>query len=385
MPDALDLQLSEAAVGALVSPETQKLDPENLPEDLKAVVVALVKQLEDESKAPHRANVKRVAKAIEFWQGHQDGLQWNDQKGCFVPDAAPVTNPSEELPFYVRNYYRAFGNTIISAGAKGSPTVTWAPKDPAKSADVQAAKQSDEVMGMFRDANRPERFRVLQWWHLWTGGMFAGRIRHRRDGARFGWSLEPKIEPVEVQLTEDQHTCPECSAEQPVGYGVCLQCEGDLDETSITPGIKTTVPQNVGQQRVPNGQEVLDIHGLLEIRVAHYARDHADTPYLSHDAEFHVALLKAVFHEVAEKLGKSATGEEEADRTERQTRMALAGNDESDSKQQILTLKQTWIRPWAFNAVGDKTQRERLKARIRPVTNARLPGDPAAVAAQQQR
>ena len=114
--------------------------------------------------------------------------------------------------------------------------------------------------------------------------------------------------------------------------------------------------------RVPNGQEVITIVGGLELKTPPWAGEMHEYPYLQWNMEVHQARLRAAYPHAADKIGSPvATGSQEYERLARLAQSQGGPLTEGgDFNINLITFQRTWLRPWAFFALDDKSLRDEL-------------------------
>ena len=125
------------------------------------------------------------------------------------------------------------------------------------------------------------------------------------------------------------------------------------------------VPLITGMRRVANGQEVISIVGGLELNTPVWANEKHEYPYLQWSMEVHRAKLKASYPHAADKIQMG--GPQSADEVyARATRVAISQGmpttHPGDALFNLITFSRTWIRPWSFYAIEDKSVRDALLA-----------------------
>lgn len=146
---------------------------------------------------------------------------------------------------------------------------------------------------------------------------------------------------------------------------LCRACGASLGPEHFTPAPRVAVPVITGVRRVANGQEVISIVGGLEMNTPVWANEMHEYPYLQWSMEVHRAKLKASYPHAAEKIQMG--GPIQADDVyARATRVAISQGlpttHPGDALFNLITFSRTWIRPWAFYAIEDKSVREALLA-----------------------
>ncbi|HYL46568.1 MAG TPA: hypothetical protein VEU52_06055 [Candidatus Limnocylindrales bacterium] len=359
---------------------------EHLPERLQEALRRLVLQFSTESELTRRQEIRRIKQAHQFWRGLQY-LWWSERdQNWHLPFEQKLTDNTsmEDLPRYefVTNIYQAFGLSLISVLSQDVPRVRFFPASAQAEEDVAAAKAATEVAGLIERNNRIGNLIVDEAFHLWTDGKLGAYVRYVVDGQRFGFHPESEIAAREVKIGDDVYLCPDCGAETgaPVGAGEaslaedkagansltpqlrCSQCGALLTEENFVAAQTITVPAAQTRLRVPNGQEVVTVVGGLELKTPPWANEMHEYPYLQWNTEVHQARLRAAYPHAANKIGPPvATSMEEYERLARLAQTQGGPLTEGgDFNINLITFQRTWLRPWAFYSLEDKSLREEL-------------------------
>ncbi len=389
---------------------------EQLPDRLQEALRRIVAQFSTESELSRRQEIRRIKQAHQFWRGLQY-LWWSerDQNWHLPFEQKLVDNSSvEDLPRYefVTNIYQAFGLSIISVLSQDVPRVRFFPSSAQAEEDVAAAKAATEVAQLVERNNRVGNLIVDEAFQLWTGGKVGAYVRYVVDGQRFGFHPESEIGLREIKLGDDVYVCPQCAAESPArssgrhsersapdltsvptnsvgtpAHGVeeslfdagsgdesalkrdpstsprfCSECGAVLTEEDFVAAETITVPSAQTRLRVANGQEVVTIVGGLELKTPPWANDMHEYPYLQWNMEVHSARLRAAYPHAADKIGPPvATGGQEYERLARLAQSQGGPLTEGgDFNPNLITFQRTWLRPWAFFALDDKSLRDEL-------------------------
>ncbi len=330
----------------------------------------------------------------------------------------------EDLPRYefVTNIYQAFGLSIVSVLSQDVPRVRFFPSSAQAEEDVSAAKAATEVAQLVERNNRIGNLIVDEAFNLWTDGKVGAYVRFVVDGQRFGFHPETEIAAREVKIGEDVYVCPDCGEETPAaavssvgarhavperangnpapsstaarsdaansgisaemngsaspssiaGHGsavpllsqsvACDQCGALVTSENFVAAETVTVPSVETRLRVPNGQEVITIVGGLELKTPPWAGEMHEYPYLQWNMEVHQARLRAAYPHAADKIGSPvATGSQEYERLARLAQSQGGPLTEGgDFNFNLITFQRTWLRPWAFFALDDKSLRDEL-------------------------
>jgi hypothetical protein len=381
---------------------------EQLPERLQAALLRLVQQYSFESESTRRQEVRRIKQAHQFWRGLQY-LWWNERdQNWHLPFEQKLADGSsvDDLPRYefVTNIYQAFGLSLVSVLSQDVPRVRFFPASAQAEEDVAAAKAATEVAQLVERNNRIGNLIVEEAFNLWTDGKVGAYVRFVVDGQRFGFHPETEIAAREVKVGDDVYVCADCGTEKPIVNPVgksdssertlannarmphpeslnaenqnpentkperqaqeqsCDLCGALLTEEDFVAAETVTVPAAQTRLRVANGQEVVTMVGGLELKTPPWANEMHEYPYLQWNMEVHQARLRAAYPHAAEKIGAPvATGGQEYERLARLGQSQGGPLTEGgDININLITFQRTWLRPWAFFALDDKSLRDEL-------------------------
>jgi hypothetical protein len=346
-PDTATFAPSEAETEEALTPELMgqpAKSPKDLDTTLQNELLALAKKVVDSYSVPRMALVKTVQEGRNFLKGLQN-LKWNPAAQRFDPATTPIGNTGsqstqEEIEPTTLNIFQAKALSLISALSATAPACIYMPDDPENPDDLATAKVGAKLSTRFERINHIEEVMAQELQYAFTDGYIGLFIRYQVNGDRWGY-----------RTTQQQ-------AAQPI---TMPGMEGDTT---------SAIPRNVGTIRVPNGEEVVDALGALELSIPAYGRSQYDYPAIEWQTETPVALLRAIYTDRLDEInegGDAGTGT--ADATERNARLLLAnappgydGRFGNASSPDLVTYKRTWIRKWAFYGVESKDTREKLLA-----------------------
>ena len=109
---------------------------------------------------------------------------------------------------------------------------------------------------------------------------------------------------------------------------------------------------------------MITIVGGLELKTPPWANDMHEYPYLQWNMEVHQARLRAAYPHAADKIGAPvASGMQEYERLARLAQSQGGPLTEGgDFNINLITFQRTWLRPWSFFALEDKSLRDELLA-----------------------
>jgi hypothetical protein len=310
--------------------ENQKLYGPNFEElkKKKPHIVAALQQLSLEYRLEtmyaDRYRIRRTKYARLFWQDIQYA-GWNSQENDYNfasggvnaswgLDADADTGPRYE---FVTNWYQGYGLSFIALVSSDIPSLSIYPKSREVQEDITAAKVGYDVADLIERNNKPHKALETIGRLLWTDGIVGQYWRYVVDGERFGYKQMPIIGTQQSQLDG-----------QPI-----------------------TVPQQNGEEKIPQGQERVTYVGGLELAVPFHADDFHDYPYLQWNTEPHSARLKAAYPHAAKGITlDSGLGAEQI--YERLARLGVKQNIRAsfpgDALSILPTFSRTWMRKWAF-------------------------------------
>lgn len=343
---------------------------ENLPEEIKASLKKLRDTFIAEGETARRLELKKCKEAREFWRGNQL-LWWDelDQAWYFLGSEWDQKIPEDEVPKFefILNEYQAFGLSIIAVLSQSVPPVQLLPQDAGEDHDVQAAEKGSDVIDYIQRNNDAEDLITEVAFTLWTDGKVATFTRYVEDGQRFGFkSIDVPVGVQQNTVGEPVFVCTTCATHTPINQvtdGLCPECGSPLDESNLQEPYQVAVAQQQ-PQRLPKGQEVIDIVGACELKTPLWAQKQIEFPYLIYSTEVHKSILRATYPHVADKIGPQTAGANQGDSAmERQTRMRLNTGTVGGSginSQDMPTVDRAWFRPWAFYTLDDTAKAEEL-------------------------
>src|ERR1700675_756608 len=291
----------------------------------------LVLEYRMDGQYSQRLRILRTRYARLFWAGIQYA-RYNSGTNDF--DFATASTGLQLAPFsqddpageryqYVTNLYQAYGMSFIALVSQDIPSWISYPKSREAQEDITAAKVAVDVGDLIERNN--DAYNGLQniAKYLWTDGMCVQYWRYVLDGERFGFKTMPIEGTREV----------------------------------VVDGQRMTAPSEDGEEKIPNGQEVVTYGGGLEWMVPTYADDFFECPYIQWAREPHRSKLKAAFPHAAKGIESNAgmTSDQVYERVSRLgVKMNIAFMTPGDALEMLPTFTSTWLRKWAFKRFDDE-------------------------------
>lgn len=347
--------------------------PKQIPEDLKNIANGLLADLEKPEMMTRRTEVRDVRERREFWNGNH-WIYWSEQFQTWrVPQfAAPVTREESDQDMPTAHYvndYLFYGLDAVSIIAANHAATKFYPQDARKPEDVTAADAATDYIRYFRRKNRDEFLRTKQAYFLYNDGGFFNYVRPVADAAKNGTKTVPVMAEVERPFGQDSYRCLLCGATTPAApvgpMGGCQDCGGDLDESTFTPAPTVPFPVQVGEEEYPNTEIVLDTYGKLEVRVTPSAETEHDLPYLDLSLEVPRSGLRAMYPQLADRIGLGGGGGGATDNTYEVNARRIIGQGTGlptiGTVDSLITYKRAWVSPWAYYELSDASAVKKLQ------------------------
>jgi len=346
-----------------------------LSEQMSQTALSLFKSMVAESDNSRRWQIQRVRKARDYDNGRQ-WVVWSAERQSYIPLSDVPSSvygiddsgAEDDDPVYTWNLYRATGEFIRSVITGGPPTVRFFPANADNQLDVATAKAANDIVEIFHRTNSIDQLLAQESYYLYNDGMYAAYVRHVVDKQRFGERDEPIYGEVPKEISPGMYVCGNCGATNPAPPN-CQNCGAPLNPESYIPPQTAMVTEIVGSERVPNGAEIIDLFGVLEVRLPPEARDLSDARYLILQQEVDPAFVRALYPQLADKINakRSTIGlpEERLARQQQKTGAWMAGPFTGiDDKDMKVTYTRCWIRPQAFYGLDDKAKRDEFLRRF---------------------
>lgn len=383
-PDAA-LYLTQAPAtdqGEERNPSAPQATPSDLEDDLQKELLYLIDNFEKQADAYRRPHLRRMLEAEEFWKGNHYNI-WDERTSrWYSPFEGSLANRTDEaLPRldYVTNQYLALGWSTIAAITRKPPRARTQPKSASNEKDIATSKACDSICDLIERNNKMEEKAERMAYLCWTQGGFGGYVRFVRD-EEFGTKDEPEYSLQTIEIAPDRYMCPGCGNETPQSAaqsmgpmfaGICPQCGTTVTDQDFQPAEYGQVPVVSGYKKVAEGKEIIDISGLIQLKMLPGASEFKGTPYLIDSTLQHEAALRAAYPLKADKIGNQASGNV-ADEYDRRVQAQLAQaphphgffTSTATGLQGMVTYKRCWIRNWGLWAHPKKEIRERLLAKF---------------------
>lgn len=264
----------------------------------------------------------RAARKQRFFYRNIQHLLWNADEMNYQIDQASQggvmgSSAAAKEPdlLQVFNIYLGYAKSFMSVFSQNAAGIRFEPEEPLSPIDIRAAKAAEKFKRILEKFNDPKTLQIEVARFLWTDGRVVAHTRYVTDGQRFGFENE---------------SYPDESSE----------------------GVQDQGEQIQQQQKIAKGREIIGVYGTLESKVPIATRDIHDWPYAQLSQEYDIAIEKAKYPWVADKLVAGAHGNEE-ELVARNARIGSAEgtqvlSQEGDSLAHLITEDKFWLRPAAF-------------------------------------
>lgn len=349
------------------SPEDQ-INEEIEHEEKERNLWSLVNLFETQDQASRDYWLRKIKKNFLFWDGKQN-LYWsylaNDWRQIpstvSLPDKvsqvsyhSPLPNDQYNSDDRIVNIYKGHGETIISAASGSVPAVNFFPEDADDPSDIEAANTQTKISDKIQHDNDAENLCVQGFSILWKQGVIFG-YNYYDENYNYGSNRRP-VFGTRKQIVE-QEICANCGSSlsdvdsgieenEPTGMGLtpstdlaggCPTCGSYEVETEY---VEEDIPFIEKFEDTPKGKEVIEFYGTKNVKIAPYVSRLEESPYLILETDQHWTLMADMFPKIAKEIGTNSQ-----DTYERFIR-------HNDTNNYLVTVRQVWFRPFAFNALG---------------------------------
>lgn len=353
-------------------------------EEIQRLLTTVCDHFDKEDRAVRERQIRQWKKLKYYWDGFHR-LWWSEVAHDWrVYDTQDTTTQPNDDSFYDKsvNVFRAYLESIIAALSVTIPAIKCYPDDADNPLDISTAQAGDKIAELVAKHNNVS----LLWLHALyiycTEGMIAAYNYSKEDEA-YGTYEENEYEDSNVE----QYICPFCKNEipdnsfaglerdeyDPENHDVilhdilnqepviCPTCASQVDPALAKE--KVIITRLVGINKLPKSRQCIEVHGGLFIKVANYAQNQKDTPYLIYAYETHYANVLDMYPNLHDKIkidgkGGSATVGGMYDPYERWGRLSTQYYGEYPLN--TITVRYCWLRHSAFNIL-DKEDADKLK------------------------
>jgi hypothetical protein len=315
-------------------------------------LLAVTQEYDREEEFPRSNLLMEWKKHDRYWDGFQY-LAWDEvARDWRTPSEIAAEDPTNDidpsLSAKVINIYKAHGEILIGALTSGTPAVRFFPADADDHEDTQTAKAFSKISDLIQRQNRIKLLFMKALYILYNQGMLACYNESKAD-FKFGKISEPEYE--DTPMVDRTSYCAACgetigveqlpSPAPPPEQMDCPECGTPMmPEVEDTPGTMSVLKEYKDK---PKTRECLEVYGPMNVKIPLWVKEQSQTPYLILETEEHVALMREVYPEYADKINDSSY----PDTREKDARVPT--NYRGDWPRNLCTVQRVWLRPWALN------------------------------------
>lgn len=347
----------------------EELGDSGLPVDIEKDLLACYYYYNKEDRATREIMVAFWRKLENYFNGIQR-IFWDysisDWRRVPLDNESETTTPLVDPTLYdkIINIYRAHGESLIAALSIKLPNAIFYPDDADVSEDIDTAKAYTKIADLVTKHNDGILIFMKALFILFNQGVCAAYI-YNRESSEYGTVKVPQYGEDAKHVT---HTliCPACGeiidqfetrgdVQVPPQQEKCISC-GVISEPqdSITEEI---IPQITGYTNEPKSRTIIDVFGPLYAQMPLYARAQKDMPYICLKFEQHNAMLRDFYSDaIRDKISVNGGSSNTYDRWARSFNAIQYSELQNQS-----TVACEWLRPWAFQCLGNQEKVDALK------------------------
>lgn len=336
-------------------------------------------QLEDQGVRERQ--IRQMRRMKYLWEGFS--RTWWDEVAhdWRIWDDTQVDDTDQAAYDRPVNVFRAYLESIIAALSSTIPPVTCYPDDADNPLDLQTARAGSAIAKLIYRHNDIN--------YLWIHALFLycteGTVffhNYSKKSEKFGTTESDLIKDVPVEMQDT--VCSVCQtniASIPLSQREEDEFDPDDDDvlahTVLNEGgvfcpsclalVDAQIRQStliveriVGKTNQPKARECLDAYGMLYVKVSNYARNIQSTSYLALSEEIDFAQARDEYPKFRLEIQPGEGGNWEP--YERWGRQNIQYNGQFPIN--VVTKRQWWLRPQAFQVLQDEKEINRLKKKF---------------------
>jgi len=325
----------------------------------------------DQTRQQRYAVIKRVSLARGLLKGEPvdwyDGVGWRWRAAEEFPEYSKETAPRYRRHI---NIYQAawqiLNGALHTAGVPGS---VFIPQNEKQEMDKAAARIAKPIIDYERS--------VIDYSDLWqrlfqkffTDGPAVLYARHVRDGARWGYRTERREVETPYRVREAGYDCFMCGDfTQPgmtqrgeLGGIFCPKCGDPMHAENYAEPIDKMLNE-VQEQKVPKGREMVEIFGLLESPLPWWVGKLENCPYVPIITDVQREYIIRAFTDSEDELRGVGQTEEIREQLARQRAKSPQYGAPDASTELFFEYGRWWFQPEVFYSETDRGKRREMLA-----------------------
>mgnify|MGYP001572094466 CR=1 FL=1 len=370
-----------------------------VPPEIQKLLKDVVDHFDKEDTAIRERQIRTWKQLKLLWEGFQRAWYSEVAHDWRIWDEAAADDTEQAYYDKPINVFRAYLESIIAALSATVPPVKCYPDNADDSLDLATARAGDKIAQLVYRHNEVP----LLWLHALfiycTEGMVAC-YSYPKANAKYGTYEKRKYENVE----------------EPHEYVRCPECGYDIEDTPLTPELLATkkklkqeedkyqpgpedveiqdiiqnenmgeietcpaclaeiaplvveetliVERLVGITNEPKSRICLEAYGGLYVKVPNYAKKQEDCPYLIYSYETNYVNVVERYDHLHGKFGKDLREKLKSSHGPRDPYEEwgrLNPQYQGEYPENIITCRNAWLRPAAFNVLPEKKDIDKLK------------------------
>lgn len=340
-------------------------------EEIQRLLLTVVEEFDKEDREVRERQIRKCKQLKLFWDSIFQHWYSEVAHDWRVWDSS-LSEDTSDQSYYDKpvNTFKANIETIIAALSVTTPAAKCFPFDAESSLDTVTAKAGDKISKLIDNHNNAPLLWIRALYTYYTEGTVYGYSYPRADNKYGTYEVakyQEELKPEEISV------CSICKQEteadvptdvfQPEGQPevTCPKCGNPLVMEMDTKQVVTT--KFVGKTLEPKSRVCLEVYGGLYVKIANYAKTAEQSPYLIFAQELHYATAMEEYDhlignkKLLKKLKDGGTGPR--DDYAQWGRMNTLYMGEYPNY--VVTVRKAWLRPCAFNVLGDDEQIKKLK------------------------
>lgn len=340
-------------------------------ERIQKLLLEVVDYFDKEDREVRERQIRKCRRLKLYWDNIFQAWYSEVAHDWRVFDASLEEGTSDQA-YYDKpvNTFKAYIETIIAALSVTTPNAKCFPEDAENSLDTVTARAGDKIGQLIAQHNNTQLLWLKAIYTYYTEGAVFG-YSYPRASEKYGTYETDKYE--EEMIEKDMMVCPECGQSfeedqiidgfQPEEQSedLCPTCGNSVQMMPQKQSFVTT--KLVGRDKNPKSRVCLEAYGGLYVKIANYAKTAEQTPYLIYSYETHYANAVEEFEhllgnkKLIGKLKHGGTGPDDPYTQWGRLNTVYMG----EYPNYVVTMKRTWLRPAAFNILGDINDIKELK------------------------
>jgi hypothetical protein len=357
-------------------------------EEIQRLLTTVVEHFDHEDESARWRQIRTWRKLKLLWEGFVHTWYSEVAHDWRIWDETSTGEVDTDQAFYDKpvNVFRAYLESIIAALSVTVPPVKCFPDDADNTLDLSTAKSGDKIAQLVYRHNDVSLLWLHSLYIYCTEGMVACYSYPKTDKS---YGTYEKKNYDEITEEHEIIKCPNCGSliddRELSPEEIALKAKAELLQDEYKPGpddievqeviagepelcpecLEVIAPEIanetlivtrlIGTTNEPKSRVCLEAYGGLNIKVPIYAKRQADCPYLTYSYETHYVNAVEKFEHLRgnDKLIRKIKTDGSGPREPYEEWGRLSPQYQGEYPVNNVTIHSTWLRPCAFNVLGD--------------------------------